>query len=101
MPALTVPTITTTTHHTPAFQSTAQDPAALRTTVVVDTHTTIIDGIGKPFYCGGVPRFLDRFLDRFGRCTTIKNIRRYTPVKGIVVRQVGARGYACQFASEG
>ncbi len=52
--------------------------------------SAIIDGIGKPFYRGGVPRFFDGCLCGFGRCKAIENIRRYTPVKGIVVRQVGA-----------
>ena len=58
------------------------------------SDTAIIDGIGKPFYRGGVPRFFDGCLWGFGRCKTIKNIRRYTPVEGIVVRQVGANAEA-------
>jgi len=30
----------------------------------VDTHTPIINGIGKPFYRGGVPRFFNGGFER-------------------------------------
>ncbi len=60
------------------------------TTTIVNSDTAIIDGIGKPFYRGGVPRFFDGCLCGFGCFNAIENIRRYTPIKGIVVRQVGA-----------
>ena len=64
--------------------------AVSRTLTIVHPYSAVIDGIGKPFYRGGVPRFLGGGLGGFGCCKAIENIRRYTPVKGIVVRQVGA-----------
>ena len=54
------------------------------------SYTTIIDGISKPFYRLSVSRFLGGGLDRFGCCKTIKNIRRYASVEGIIVKQVSA-----------
>ena len=53
-------------------------------------YIPILDAMREPFYRGSVPRFLDGGRGSFRRCKTIKNIRRYTSVKGIVVRQVGA-----------
>jgi len=46
--------------------------------------------LASPINRGGVPRFLDGSLGDFGCCKAINDIRRYTSVKGIVVRQVGA-----------
>jgi len=42
----------------------------------MDTHTTIIDGIGKPFYRGGVPRFFDGGLDRFALVPRLAGVTR-------------------------
>ena len=54
--------------------------------------------LASPINRGGVPRFLDGSLGDFGCCKAINDIRRYTSVKGIVVRQVGANAAAFNFA---
>ena len=57
---------------------------------IVHADDSILNGVRKPFHGGRVPRFFDGCLGGFGCCTTIKNVRRYTSVEGIVIRQVGA-----------